>query len=114
MGTNILEERMLEDTLTTFRDVHQQGVTPAQGIMLIDGWLQAMEGDPNIDHLKDDLNALRGELQATPPNAPQIKSLMGTLATKTQQVAEAPNSEGTWTGSLELLSKALRSFSDSL
>jgi hypothetical protein len=82
--------------------------------MLIDGWLQAMEGDPNIDHLKDDLNALRDELQATPPNAPQIKSLMGTLATKTQQVAEAPNSEGIWTGSLEVLSKALRSFSDSL
>ena len=99
---------MLDDTLTTFRDEHLVGVSPAQGIMLIDGWLQALQGDPNLDLLDAQLNELRAELQATHPNSQHVRELMLSLADKTQQVAEGPNAEGTWTGGLESLSKILR------
>lgn len=37
MGTNILEQRMLEDTLGVFRDNTYTSVTEEQGVMLIDG-----------------------------------------------------------------------------
>ena len=114
MGTNILEERMLEDTLTTFRDGNQSGVSPAQGVMLIDGWLQALQGDPNLDQLEGQLNELRSELQVAQPNSQNIRHLMESLADQAQQAAEGPNAEGTWTGGLESLSKILRNFGSKL
>ncbi|MBC3788168.1 hypothetical protein [Spirosoma utsteinense] len=114
MGSNILEERMLEDTLTTFRDGSQAGVSPAQGVMLIDGWLQALQGDPNLDDLEGQLNELRAELQSAQPDAPHIRQVMEGLADKTQQIAEGPTAEGTWTGGLESLSKILRNFGSKL
>lgn len=105
---------MLEDTLTTFRDSDQASVSPAQGVMLIDGWLQALQGDPNLQQLQEQLNALRTELQASQPNGNQIRRLMESLADQARQAAEGPNAEGTWTGGLESLSKILRSFADKL
>ena len=114
MGSNILEERMLEDTLTTFRNGNQAGVSPAQGIMLIDGWLQALQGDPNLEQLVGQFNELRTELQLAQPNSQHIRQVMERLADQAQQVAEAPNSEGTWTGGLESLSKILRNFASKL
>ena len=114
MGSNILEERMLEDTLTTFRDGNQSGVSPAQGVMLIDGWLQALQGDVNLDQLESQLNELRTELQVAQPNSQRIRQLMEGLADQTQQTAEGPNAEGTWTGGLESLSKILRNFGSKL
>lgn len=114
MGSNILEERMLEDTLTTFRDRHEEGVTPAQGVMLIDGWLQALQSDPNLGQLQSQLNELRTELQAAQPNGQRIRLLMEGLADQAQQTAEGPNAQGTWTGGLESLSIILRGFSSKL
>lgn len=114
MGSNILEERMLEDTLSTFRDGNQEGISPAQGVMLIDGWLQALQGDPNLNQLTDHFNELRTELQAAQPDGPHVRQLLEGLADQAQQVAEGPNAEGTWTGGLESLSKILRNFAGTL
>ncbi len=107
---------MLEDTLTTFRDGSQSesGVSPAQGVMLIDGWLQALQGDPNLGQLEANLNELRVELQASQPDGQHIRSLLENLADQTQQVAEGPTAEGTWTGGLESLSTILRNFGSKL
>lgn len=114
MGSNILEERMLEDTLTTFRDGTQAGVSPVQGVMLIDGWLQALQGDPNLGGLEGHLNELRVELQSAQPDTQHVRQLMEKLADKAQEVAEGPTAEGTWTGGLESLSKILRNFGSKL
>ncbi len=114
MGTNILEERMLEDSLAVFRNNEHETVTPAQGVMLIDGWLQALQGDPNLDPMRGQMIELRDELQATTPNSQRIKLLMNELAGHAQQTAEAPTSEGTWTGGMESFSKLLRSFASNL
>ena len=114
MGSNILEERMLEDTLTTFRSGNESGVSPAQGVMLIDGWLQALQGDPNLDLLDGQLNELRAELQVARPNSRHLQQLMESLADQTEQIAEGPNAEGTWTGGLESLSQILRNFAGKL
>lgn len=105
---------MLEDTLSTFRDGSQAGVSPAQGVMLIDGWLQALQSDPNLGQLQGQLNELRTELQAAQPNSQRIRLLMESLADQAQQTAEGPNAEGTWTGGLESLSKILRNFGSKL
>ena len=105
---------MLEDTLSTFRDGNQSGVSPAQGVMLIDGWLQALQGDANLGQLEGHLNELRAELQVAQPNSQRIRQLMESLADQAQQAAEGLNAEGTWTGGLESLSKILRNFGSKL
>ncbi len=110
LGSNILEEGMLNDTLKAFRDNNQAPISATQGVMLIDGWLQALAGDPNLEQLQGQLNELRTALQAAQPDEPYIRDLLGSLADKTQDVAEDANSEGTWTGGLESLSKILRNF----
>ncbi len=114
MGTNILEERMLEDSLAVFRNNDVETVTPAQGVMLIDGWLQALQGDPNLEPMRQQMTELRAELQSPTPNSQRIKLLLNELANHAQQAAEAPTSEGTWTGGLESLSKLLRGFGSEL
>jgi type II secretory pathway component PulF len=112
MGTNILEERMLEDTLTTFRSGDE--VSAAQGVMLIDGWLQALQGNSNREQLGSGLTELRAELQSGQPNSEHIRQLLESLANQAQQAAEGLTAEGTWTGGLESLSKILRGFSSKL
>lgn len=107
-GSNLLEESMLTDTLSAFRGTSQLAISPAQGITLIDGWLQALQGDPNLDQLKGLLNELRTALQAAQPDESYVRNLLGGLADKAQEIAEDTNSEGTWTGGLESLSKILR------
>lgn len=101
---------MLNETLNTFRN-SQADISPAQGIRLLDGWLQALQGDPNLDQLKGQLGELRSALETEQPDGQYIQDLLLSLADKTQAVAEDANSEGTWTGGLESLSKILRSFS---
>ena len=99
---------MLTTTLDFFRTTNQRDLLPAQGVMLIDGWLQALQGDPNLDQLTGQLNELRTALQTAQPDEPYVRQLLLSLADKAQEVAEAPDSEGTWTGGLESLSKLLR------
>lgn len=105
---------MLEDSLAVFRNNEQETVTPAQGVMLIDGWLQALQGDPNLDPMRQQMTELRDELQSATPNSQRIKLLLNELANHAQQTAEAPSSEGTWTGGLESFSKLLRHFASEL
>ncbi len=105
---------MLEDSLTVFRNNDVEAVTPAQGIMLIDGWLQALQGDANVDPMRQQMTDLRAELQSSTPNSQRIKLLLNELADHAQQTAEAPASEGTWTGGLESFSKLLRGFGSKL
>ncbi len=107
-GTNILEERMLQDTLGVFRDGNWSDVSPNQGVMLIDGWLQALQGDPNLEQIETDLANLRNELQGNQPDSGRVRDLLTSLADNTQMAAEGPSAEGTWTGGLESLSKFLR------
>ncbi|AUD07346.1 hypothetical protein CWM47_16830 [Spirosoma pollinicola] len=111
LGSNILEESMLTDTLKAFRDNNLTPILATQGVILLDGWLQALAGDSNMEQIQGQLNELRTALQATQPDEPYIRDLLGSLADKAQDVAEDSNSEGTWTGGLVSLSKILRSFS---
>lgn len=114
MGTNILEQRMLEDTLGVFRDNTYWSVTEAQGVMLIDGWLQALEKNGNVEPIRTALTALRKELNNSSPDRNQVKSLLNQLADHAQAFAQAPTSEGVWTGSLQQMSVVLRQFSEQI
>jgi hypothetical protein len=114
MGTNILEQRMLEDTLETFQGENYSSVSAAQGVMLIDGWLQALENDPNVETVQNGLMALREQLNSPSPDSTSIKSLLLQLADQVQDIAQGPNAEGQWTGSLQSVGVILRDFANQL
>ncbi|MCY7358888.1 MAG: hypothetical protein LH609_15805 [Rudanella sp.] len=114
MGTNILEQRMLEDTLETFQADDYSSVTPAQGVMLIDGWLQALENDPHLESVQTALNQLRKQLNSPTPDRSEVKSLLALLADQAQEIAQGPSAEGQWTGGLQSMGVILREFSNQL
>ncbi len=114
MGTNILEQRMLEDTLETFQAGAYSSVTSEQGVMLIDGWLQALENDPNVEAVQAALTQLREHLNHPTPDREEVKSLLILLADQVQEIAQGPSVEGQWTGSLQSMGVILRDFSNQL
>jgi len=110
MGSNILEQSMIDDTLVLFRDGNQSDVSASQGVMLIDGWLQALDKDPHLDHLKQDLTALRNHLNTGNPDANTIRELMGRLANQAEDAAQGVYAEGQWTGRLQSMAQIIRNF----
>ncbi len=105
---------MLEDTLATFSGHNYSDISSAQGVMLVDGWLQALAGDPNLGAIKGGLTELHEKLNNPQINAAHIQNLLLSLADHTEAVATGPNAEGTWTGKLESVSKLLRKLSTDL
>lgn len=117
MGSNILERRMIEETLATFGDGAATDVSPAQGVMLLDGWLQALDHDPNVDAVKLDLRTLREYINGTGAQALEpgvIRDLLNNLASQAEGFAQAPNAEGEWTGQLKRMAQILRNFGNRL
>nr|WP_293844240.1 hypothetical protein [uncultured Arsenicibacter sp.] len=114
MGSNNLEQSMLDDTLTLFRQNESSAVSPAQGVMMIDGWLQALDKDPHLGHIKDDLTELRNQLNAGHPDPGKVRTLMGQLANQVEDVAQGPYSQGQWTGGLQSMAQIIRQFGNSL
>lgn len=114
MGTNLPEQHMLDQTLDAFSQGGQSSVSPTQGSTLIDGWINALQGDPNVDGVKQALQELKDQLQATEPDSGRIRSLLIDLAAQAADFAQGPNAEGTWTGKLERVSKILDEFSHQL
>lgn len=114
MESNILEQRMLEDTLETFQTDDYSSVTPAQGVMLIDGWLQALENDPNVESVQMNLAELREQLNSPTPDRSTVKHLLNQLASQVQDIAQGNWLEGPWTGGLQSMGVILHDFSNKL
>ena len=114
MGTNLPEQNMLDQTLNAFLDGGNSAITPAQALPLVEGWLQALRGDPNVDDINQSLTALSDQLRATQPDADRIRDLLTGMAARAAEVAQGPFAEGTWTGKLERMAKLLTEFSQQL
>ncbi len=110
MGTNLPEQHMLDQTLDAFTNGSPSAIAPAQASALIDGWLKALQGDPNVDTIKQALQSLHDQLQRAQPDADRIRELLLDMAGRAADIAQGPNAEGTWTGKLERLSKILDQF----
>ncbi|MBC8155869.1 MAG: hypothetical protein H7Z72_23515 [Bacteroidetes bacterium] len=107
MGTNLPEQHMLDQTLDAFANGDLPTMPPAQAGALIDGWVSALQGDPNVEGIKQALRALNEQLQATQPDRNRIRDRLIDLAAQATDIAQGPYAEGTWTGKLERLAKIL-------
>ncbi len=114
MGTNTNEQQMLDQTLGAFRGDLSVLPQPKAGKDLIDGWLQVLPGNVGVEGVEANLAKLRLLLDGPQPDVAQLKQLLHKLATDAANHAEAPTSEGTWTGKLESLSVVLKNIAETL
>ncbi|WP_041257813.1 hypothetical protein [Fibrella aestuarina] len=110
-GTNANEQHMLDETLGTFRGDLSTVPDAQTGQNLIQGWLDALSGDANVEAVSTGLTQLQALLRSDEPDPAMIKDVLADLAAEAARHAEAPSAEGTWTGKLESLSKILQNLS---
>ena len=105
---------MLDQTLSAFTNGGESAVSSEQAKPLIAGWLQALQGDPNVDAIKQSLTELYEQLQADQPDRDRIRDLLTGMAAQAADMAQGPFAEGTWTGKLERMAKLLAEFGHTL
>lgn len=97
---------MLDQTIDAFTNGNQVAAADT----LIQGWLDALKGDPNVDAIKQALQDLHDQLHRPQPDAERIRDLLTGMAAQAADMAQGPNAEGTWTGKLERMAKLLDQF----
>ncbi len=108
-----LEQRMLTDTLGAFGAGTTPAVAPEHGILLIEGWLNALRGDVGAERVRAELETLRDNLTSGKPDGNLIRHLLLSMANHTTTLAGEPSvADGTTADQLRQLAGVLRNFSD--
>lgn len=107
-----LEQRMLTDTLGAFGEGSTTVVVPDRGILLIEGWLNALRGDVGAERIRAELETLRDNLASGSPDGNMIRHLLLSMASHTSTLAGEPSvANGQMASQLRQLADALRNFS---
>jgi hypothetical protein len=107
-----LEHRMLADTLGAFGDGTHTTLTAEQGILLLEGWLNALPGDVGAERIMAEIEALRDHLKTGHFDAEKIRHLLLSMASHTSALSHEPAAEGRTARQLMELAHSLRNFSN--
>ncbi|WP_460914640.1 hypothetical protein [Spirosoma areae] len=113
IGTT-LERRMLTDTLGAFGDGINKTMSAEQGILLLEGWLNALPGDVGAERIMAELTALRDHLKTGRFDGEKIRHLLLAMASHTSALSHEPIVDGRTASQLQELANALRNFSNQL
>ncbi len=106
-----LEQRMLTDTLGAFGDGNTAVIAPDRGILLLEGWLNALQGDMGTARIKAELEALRDNLKTGQPDTNAIRHSLLSMASHTIALSGEPIVDSATKLHLTDLATALRNFS---
>lgn len=109
-----LEQRMLTDTIGAFGDGNTAIISPDRGILLLEGWLNALQGDMGTSRIKAELETLRDNLKSDQPDANAIRHLLLSMASHTTAISGEPVVDPATRTQLIGLANALRNFSSQL
>ena len=109
-----LELRMLNDTLGAFGDGNNVKVSAEQGILLLQGWLNALPGDVGAERILAEIEALRDHLKTGEYDGEKIRHLLLSMASHTTTLAHEPSVEETTARQLTQLASALRNFTNQI
>lgn len=104
-------EHMLIDTLGAFQYGNATTLSPSHGMLLIEGWINALDGNLNLAIVQHELRDLRDELKKTSPNTSRIHCLLVSLADHARHAATTADEDDVWATRLQNLSVALYNFS---
>ena len=103
---------MLTDTLGAFGEGSAVVITPDRGLLLIEGWLNALRGDVGAERVRAELETLRDSLASGHPDGNMIRHLLLSMASHTSTLAGEPSvADGQMESQLRQLANALRNFS---
>ena len=103
---------MLVDTLGAFGEGSSAVISPERGILLIEGWLQALQGDTGAERIRAELEALRDNLSSGSIDGNLIRHLLLGMAHHTSTLAGEPSAAtGQIPDQLRQLATVLRNFS---
>lgn len=107
------EQRMLTNTLGAFGEGGTAVIDPERGILLIEGWLNALQGDTGAERIRAELEALRDNLSSGTIDGNLIRHLLLGMAHHTSTLAGEPSAAtGQLPDQLRQLATTLRNFSD--
>ncbi|GAB3895695.1 hypothetical protein [Spirosoma agri] len=109
-----LEHRMLNDTLGAFGEGKTTVLSAEQGILLLEGWLNALQGDIGAERILAELAELRNHIKQDDYDNEKIRHLLLSLASHTSTLSHEPRVDLTTAGQLKQLVNALRNFSSQL
>lgn len=102
---------MLADTLGAFGG-SAVSISSERGILLIEGWLNALRGDTGTERVRAELETLRDNLTSGNPDGNLIRHLLLNMASHTSTLAAEPSAaDGHTPDQLRQLASALRTFS---
>lgn len=102
---------MLTDTLGAFGEGSTTTVSPDRGILLLEGWLNALRGDVGAERILSELGVLRDHLNSGELDSEKIRHLLLNMASHTASISNEPSVDGATSGQLKQLANALRNFS---
>lgn len=105
-----LEHRMLNDTLGALGDGNHATLSAEQGVLLLEGWLNALPGDVGAERIMAEIEALRDHLKAGHFDSEKISHLLLSMATHTLALSHEPSVDETTAHQLGQLANALRKF----
>ena len=117
METYPLEKRMLADTLGLFgsgRTISTLTQSPDQGLLLVEGWLNALRGDAPTGAISAELAELRTHIRSERPDQARIRELLLNLASHTDRITKDPTIDDQTVSQLKQLVESLRNLSSQL
>ncbi|MFD2571079.1 hypothetical protein ACFSUS_10570 [Spirosoma soli] len=111
MEGTTLETRMLADTLGAFGEGSASTISPERGILLLEGWLNALRGDVGAERIVAEAGVLRDHLKSGNIDGDTVRHLLINMASHTLAISNEPSVDGTTSGRLKQLASALRNFS---
>jgi hypothetical protein len=109
-----LEHRMLTDTLGAFGEGSATVLEPERGILLLEGWINALRGDVGAERILAEAEKLRDLLKAEDFDTEKIRHLLLSMASHTSTLSHEPTVDEATAGQLKTLVNALRNFSSQL
>lgn len=105
---------MLTDTLGAFGETSAIVHSPERGMLLLEGWLNALSGDVGTERIFSELRTLRDHLKTGQPDIEMIRHLLLNMASHTSAISNEPAVDSTTSIQLRELASVLRNFSSQL
>lgn len=109
-----LEHRMLIDTLGAFGDGTHANISAERGLLMLEGWLNALPGSVGIGRILSEIQTLRDHLKTTDYDHELIRNLILNMASHTITLSHEPFVDNTTSRQLGQLASALRNFTNQI
>lgn len=114
MPSHALDQRLFEQVLSKLGTDDAAIPAPVDGIKLINGWLEVIQGTHLTASIEAQLIELKGQLQFAKPDPDRIRDLLGSLSDHTAQIAQGSHLQEQTVNKLEKLATALSNLGNKL